>query len=146
MTLSAEQLARPWWRQPSFVMLSLLMLSIVLYPFADYAREYRVMAQIVDIGIVLQVVHIVRAVGYWIGLGWLFAIPLVVLQIAALTFDATWIEPFLLTEMPRFAFPFIRHLIADLTAQAGFTPLYLTPVNFVRLYQQRMAKRTKKSA
>ena len=96
MTLPAHQLAKPWWRQPSFVMLALLMLSVVIYPFADYAREYRVMAQLLDIGIVLQVVHLVRAVGNWVGFGWLLAVPLVVLQVLALFVEAPWVEPWLL--------------------------------------------------
>jgi len=65
MTLSAQHFARPWWLQPSFVMLVLLLLSLVIiYPFADYARAFRVMAQLVDISVVLQVVHLVRSVGY----------------------------------------------------------------------------------
>jgi hypothetical protein len=97
MTLDARQLVRPWWRQPSFVMLSLLLASLVLYPFADYAREYRVIVQVVDIAIVLQVVHLVRAVGYWIPLGWLLSVPLVALQVATLATAARWIEPSLLS-------------------------------------------------
>ncbi|MDP7141730.1 MAG: protein-export chaperone SecB [Alphaproteobacteria bacterium] len=50
------------------------------------------------------------------------------------------LEQFLLTELPRYSFPFIRQLIATLTAQSGFTPLYLAPVNFVNLYKQRKAQ------
>lgn len=44
---------------------------------------------------------------------------------------------FLRTEIPRFAFPFVRQIIADITAQGGFQPLYLAPINFVALYQQK---------
>lgn len=49
------------------------------------------------------------------------------------------LEPFLLTEIPRYAFPFIRQIIASATAEAGFMPLYLSPVNFVHLYKQKLA-------
>ncbi len=48
-------------------------------------------------------------------------------------------EGFLMTEIPRYAFPFVRQIIASATADAGFIPLYLTPVNFVQLYKQKMA-------
>lgn len=49
------------------------------------------------------------------------------------------VEPFLLTEIPRYAFPFIRQIVASATADAGFIPLYLTPVNFRQLYAQKKA-------
>jgi hypothetical protein len=97
MTLALSQLTRPWWQQPSFVMLALLLLSLVIYPFADYARAFRVMAQLVDIAVVLQVVHLVRAFGYWIRLGWLLSVPLVALQVAGLFFEPAWLEAALLT-------------------------------------------------
>jgi preprotein translocase subunit SecB len=46
-------------------------------------------------------------------------------------------HPLLLIEMPRYAFPFARQIIADATQQAGFTPLLLTPVDFREFYLQR---------
>lgn len=49
-------------------------------------------------------------------------------------------HPFLLIEVPHMMFPFVRQIVADLTAHAGFSPLYLTPVNFRTLYMQRFAK------
>jgi len=45
------------------------------------------------------------------------------------------VEAFLLTEIPHIAFPFVRQIVADTTARAGYAPFYLQPVNFVRLYQ-----------
>lgn len=45
----------------------------------------------------------------------------------------------LLTEMPHYAFPFVREIIAHMTSQAGFKPLLMTPVNFRALYRERFA-------
>lgn len=47
------------------------------------------------------------------------------------------IHYFMHTEIPRLMFPFVRQIIADLTAHSGYNPLYLTPVNFYALYVQR---------
>ena len=46
-------------------------------------------------------------------------------------------HPLLLIEMPRYAFPFVRQIIADATQQAGFVPLLLQPVDFREFYLQR---------
>lgn len=46
----------------------------------------------------------------------------------------------LLIEVPRFLFPFARQIIADMTQQAGYAPLLLTPVNFKQLYVQRFSQ------
>ena len=47
------------------------------------------------------------------------------------------VHPLLLVEMPRYAFPFARQIIADATQQAGFSPLLLAPVDFREFYLQR---------
>jgi preprotein translocase subunit SecB len=49
------------------------------------------------------------------------------------------IHPFLLIEVPHMMFPFVRQIVADVTGNAGFNPLYLTPVNFRNMYIQRFA-------
>lgn len=46
-------------------------------------------------------------------------------------------HPVLMIEAPRIAFPFVRQILADLTLQAGFPPLYLAPVDFAALYQEQ---------
>ncbi len=46
-------------------------------------------------------------------------------------------HPMLLIEMPRFAFPFVRQIVADLTQQAGYMPLLLAPADFRSFYMQR---------
>lgn len=42
------------------------------------------------------------------------------------------------TMCPMTLFPYARHVIATLVAEAGFPPLVLQPVNFDALYAQRM--------
>ena len=46
-------------------------------------------------------------------------------------------HPLLLIEIPRLSFPFVRQIVADMTQQAGFAPLLLTPVDFRDFYIQR---------
>lgn len=46
-------------------------------------------------------------------------------------------HPLLLIEIPKFAFPFARHILATVTQQGGYPPLLLNPVDFQALYMQR---------
>jgi preprotein translocase subunit SecB len=50
------------------------------------------------------------------------------------------LQPLLLIECPRLLFPFAREMIATAVRNGGFAPLLLDPVDFVALYQQRMAQ------
>ena len=43
-------------------------------------------------------------------------------------------------ECPRLLFPFGRQIIADGVRNGGFPPLYIDPIDFGALYQQRMAE------
>ena len=43
-------------------------------------------------------------------------------------------------ECPRLLFPFAREIIATAVRNGGFPPLLLDPVDFVALYQQRLAQ------
>ena len=47
------------------------------------------------------------------------------------------VHPMLLIEMPRYIFPFVRQMIADVTQQGGYVPLMLAPVDFRAFYMQR---------
>ena len=47
------------------------------------------------------------------------------------------LEPFLLVNAPAILFPFLRRLVADLTREGGFPPLFLDPIDFAGLYVQR---------
>ncbi len=49
-------------------------------------------------------------------------------------------HPMLLIEMPRFAFPFVRQIVANLTQQAGYMPLLLAPADFRAFYLQRFGE------
>lgn len=48
--------------------------------------------------------------------------------------------PVVMIECPRMLFPFARQIIASATMHGGFPPLLLDQVDFVSLYQQRMAQ------
>ena len=48
-------------------------------------------------------------------------------------------EPVLMIECPRFLFPFARRIIADLTAEGGFPPFLLEPIDFAAIYASRRA-------
>jgi preprotein translocase subunit SecB len=47
------------------------------------------------------------------------------------------IEPVLLIECPRFMFPFARRIISDITAEGGYPPFMLDPIDFAGVYAAR---------
>lgn len=49
------------------------------------------------------------------------------------------IPPLLMIECPRLLFPFAREIVASAVINGGFPPLLLDPIDFVALYQQKMA-------
>jgi preprotein translocase subunit SecB len=53
---------------------------------------------------------------------------------------ADQIHPVVMIECPRLLFPFAREIIATSVRGGGFPPLLLDPVDFVALYQQRLAQ------
>ncbi|WP_295814219.1 protein-export chaperone SecB [uncultured Nitratireductor sp.] len=48
--------------------------------------------------------------------------------------------PVLFIECPRLLFPFARQVIADATRAGGFPPLMIDPIDFARMFQQRVAE------
>lgn len=50
------------------------------------------------------------------------------------------LQPLVMIECPRLLFPFAREIIATSVRNGGFPPLLLDPIDFVALYQQRMAQ------
>ena len=50
------------------------------------------------------------------------------------------LHPFLMIECPRMLFPFVRRIVADITSDGGFPPLFIDPVDFVSLYRQKLAE------
>lgn len=49
-------------------------------------------------------------------------------------------HPFLLIECPRMMFPYVRRIVADVTADGGFPPFNMEPVDFVQLYRQQLQR------
>jgi preprotein translocase subunit SecB len=49
-------------------------------------------------------------------------------------------HPLLYIEIPRYAFPFVRQFLSQLTQMSGFPPLLLTPIDFRSLYIERFGK------
>ena len=49
-------------------------------------------------------------------------------------------HPFVMIECPRMLFPFARQIVADAVRNGGFPPLYIDPIDFVALYQQKAAE------
>jgi preprotein translocase subunit SecB len=49
-------------------------------------------------------------------------------------------QPIMLIECPRLLFPFAREIVATTVRNGGFPPLLLDPIDFISLYQQRMAQ------
>lgn len=54
-------------------------------------------------------------------------------------------HPMLFIEVPRMMFPFARQILGDVTAQGGYPPLLLNPVDFQAMYMERFAKELKES-
>ena len=50
------------------------------------------------------------------------------------------LHPMMMIECPRLLFPFAREIVATAVRNGGFPPLLLEPIDFVALYQQRMAQ------
>src|SRR5690606_33359724 len=53
--------------------------------------------------------------------------------------------PILFIECPRLLFPFARQVIADATRNGGFPPLMIDPIDFARMFQQRVAEEQAKA-
>jgi preprotein translocase subunit SecB len=56
------------------------------------------------------------------------------------------LQPLVMIECPRLLFPFAREIVATAVRNGGFPPLLLDPVDFVALYQQRLAQMQQQSA
>jgi preprotein translocase subunit SecB len=54
---------------------------------------------------------------------------------------ADQLEYALLTECPRFLFPFARQVIAEVTSQGGFPPFMLEPIDFAQVYASQQVQR-----
>ncbi len=50
------------------------------------------------------------------------------------------VEHLLLTEVPRYLFPFARATIGEVTRDGGFPPLLINPIDFEAMYRSRQEK------
>ena len=50
------------------------------------------------------------------------------------------VNPLIMIEAPRLLFPYAREIISSAISNGGFPPLLLNPVDFVALYQKKMAE------
>jgi preprotein translocase subunit SecB len=53
--------------------------------------------------------------------------------------------PLLFIECPRLLFPFARQIVADVTRNGGFPPLMIDPIDFAKMFSQRMAEEQARS-
>ena len=51
------------------------------------------------------------------------------------------LEPVLLINCPTIIFPFMRRIVADITRENGFPPLFLDPLDFAGLYIKRQTEK-----
>ncbi len=51
------------------------------------------------------------------------------------------IQPLIMIECPRLIFPFARQILANMTQQGGFMPLYLDPPDFAGMFREEMMRR-----
>jgi preprotein translocase subunit SecB len=52
------------------------------------------------------------------------------------------IGPMIMIDCPHLLFPFARNIIADITRDGGFSPLYLSPIDFASLYNTQQEQET----
>jgi len=50
------------------------------------------------------------------------------------------VHPIVMIECPRLLFPYVRQIVSDATRDGGFPALFLDPIDFVGLYQQKAAE------
>ncbi|MEO0543205.1 MAG: protein-export chaperone SecB [Pseudomonadota bacterium] len=55
-------------------------------------------------------------------------------------FPQEHVLPVVFVECPRMLFPFARQIVAECTRNGGFPPLMIDPIDFARMFQQRMAE------
>jgi preprotein translocase subunit SecB len=67
-----------------------------------------------------------------------FILELEYAGVFTLTAPDEHIQPILLIECPRLLFPFARNILADVSRDGGFPPLFLGMVDFAGMYQRKL--------
>jgi len=50
------------------------------------------------------------------------------------------LHPFLMIECPRILFPFVRQIVRNTTAEGGYPPLNVEPIDFMALYRTELQR------
>jgi preprotein translocase subunit SecB len=50
------------------------------------------------------------------------------------------LHPFLMIECPRMLFPFVRQIVRNTTADGGYPPLNVDPIDFMALYRNELQR------
>ncbi|MCK4866887.1 MAG: protein-export chaperone SecB, partial [Alphaproteobacteria bacterium] len=56
------------------------------------------------------------------------------------------LQALLMIEGPRMLFPFARNVVATVTRDGGLPPLMISPIDFVQLFRNRIARAKEESA
>ncbi len=60
-------------------------------------------------------------------------------------FPQEHVMPLVFVECPRLLFPFARQIVAECTRNGGFPPLMVDPIDFAKMFQQRVAEEQAKA-
>jgi preprotein translocase subunit SecB len=55
------------------------------------------------------------------------------------------VHPVMFIDCPTLLFPFLRRMVADLSREGGFPPIYLDPIDFAAMYRNNMQAAAKKA-
>ena len=56
------------------------------------------------------------------------------------------LHPFLMIECPRMLFPFVRQIVRNTTADGGYPPLNVDPIDFMALYRNELQRQAAENA
>jgi preprotein translocase subunit SecB len=56
------------------------------------------------------------------------------------------LHPFLMIECPRMLFPFVRQIVRNTTADGGYPPLNVDPIDFMALYRNELQRQAAEKA
>lgn len=56
------------------------------------------------------------------------------------------LHPFLMIECPRMLFPFVRQIVRNTTADGGYPPLNVDPIDFMALYRNELQRQAAANA
>jgi len=63
--------------------------------------------------------------------------------VAELNIPKEHVEPVLMIEIPHTIYPFVRQIVANTMSNAGMPPLMLAPIDFMAIYNAKIAQQEK---